>query len=107
MPNIKQLLHTPLPEPSSQATMFLCLQPKYLNEWWKSGSGEETPLKVAYSLPEMVDPIPSTATHVQPIYQSLEVTFSLTGLQACTKCIASWEIVCCAVVALRGLYGSF
>jgi hypothetical protein len=86
--------------------MFLCPRPKYLNEWWKSGSGEETPLnmellQVAYSPPEMVDPIPSTATHVRPMYQSSAVTSPLTGPQACTKCLASWEIARRAVVALR------
>jgi hypothetical protein len=58
-------------------------------------------LQVAYSLPEMVDPIPSTTTHVWPIYQSSEVTSPLPGLQACTQCIASREIVHRAVVALR------
>jgi len=86
--------------------MFLRPRPKYLNEWWKSGSGEETPLnmellQVAFSLPEMVDPIPSTATHVRPMYHSSEVTSPVTGPQACTKCLASQEIARCAVVALK------
>jgi hypothetical protein len=91
--------------------MFLTPRPKYLNEWWKSGSGEETPLnmellQVAYSPPELVDPIPSTATHVRPMDPSPEVTSPLPGPQGCTQCIAPQD---CAVVALRdfGSYGSF
>jgi hypothetical protein len=86
--------------------MFLTPRPKYLNEWWKSGSGEETPLnmellQVAYSPPELVDPIPSTATHVRPMHQSPEVISPLPGPQACTQCIASRDIARRAVVALR------
>jgi hypothetical protein len=113
-PDIKQLLHTPAPEPSSRATMFLTPRPKYLNEWWTSGSGEETPLymellQVAYSPPDMVDPIPSTATHVRPMDLRMEVTSPLPGLQGCTQCIAYQEISRRAVVALRdcGSYGRF
>jgi hypothetical protein len=58
-------------------------------------------LQVAYSPPDMVDAIPSTATHVRPMYQSSEVTSPVTGTQACTNCLASREIARRAVVALR------
>jgi hypothetical protein len=103
---MQQLLHTPPPEPSSRAKMFLRPRRKYIEEWWKSGSGEDTPLnmellQVAYSPPEVIDPIPLTVTPMRATDRSSDVPSGLPGPGPCSKCNASRAIARRAVVALR------
>ena len=86
--------------------MFLRPRRTYLNEWWKSGSGEDTPLnmerlQVAYSPLEIMDAIPLTVTPARATEMRSEVTSAPPDSTACSKCTASRTIARRAVVALR------